>query len=146
VADVAGALAASRIRGEGDMRQRLAVCFAIQSAGVAIGVLSPTLGGFALGVILLGLPFTAITFFATQEVRRLRPAHAASYVGVITISFGLGQIAGPPLAAALVARSSTPAEGFALSLWIAAAALALGAASYAAMARVFRPGAPVFVR
>ena len=134
---VVGALAVSRLRGEGDMRKRLAVCFAIQSAGVAIGVLSPTLAGFAIGSILLGLPFTAITFFATQEVRRLRPQHVSSYVGVITISFGLGQIAGPPLAAALVARSGTPAEGFALSLWIAAAALAVGAVLYAVMPRVF---------
>jgi MFS family permease len=138
LAVVAGALAVSRIRSEGDMRLRLAACFAIQSAGVAVGVVSPTLAGFTLGSILLGLPFTAITFFATQEVRRLRPRQVASYVGVITISFGTGQILGPPLAAALVARSATPAEGFTWSLWIAAAALAAGAAIYALMPRLFR--------
>ncbi|MBI5277072.1 MAG: YbfB/YjiJ family MFS transporter [Burkholderiales bacterium] len=143
LAVVVGALAVSRLSGDGDLRLRLAACFALQSAGVAIGVVSPTLAGFTIGSILLGLPFTAITFFATQEVRRLRPAQVPSYVGLLTISFGAGQIAGPPLAAALVARSATPAEGFALSLWIAAAALAVGSVIYAAMPRMFslRPGA-----
>jgi MFS family permease len=135
---VAGALAVSRIRSHGDMRLRLAACYAIQAAGVAVGVVSPTLAGFAIGSVLLGLPFTAITFFATQEVRRLRPAQVPSYVGALTIAFGLGQIVGPPLAAALVARSAAPAEGFALSLWIAAGALAAGAAVYASMPRLLR--------
>jgi cyanate permease len=100
-------------------------------------VLSPTLTGFAVGSILLGLPFTAITFFATQEVRRLRPAQVPSYVGALTISFGIGQSLGPPLAAALVARSASASEGFALSLWIAAGALAAGAVVYACMWRMF---------
>ncbi|MBC5768587.1 YbfB/YjiJ family MFS transporter [Ramlibacter albus] len=134
---VVGALAASRIRTQGDARTRLAVCFAIQSVGVAVGLLSPTVAGFAIGCVLLGLPFTAITFFATQEVRRLRPHNVAAYVGVITISFGVGQTLGPPLAAALVARSGSASQGFALSLWVAAGVLAFGAVVYAAMARVF---------
>jgi hypothetical protein len=106
----------------------------LQALGVSASLVSPTLAGFAIGSVLLGLPFTAITFYAMQEVRRLRPAQASSFIGLLTAMYGLGQIAGPPLAAALVARSATPAAGFSLALGIAAAALASGAVLYALMA------------
>lgn len=131
---IAGALLASRLRIALDLRLMLAGCYAIQALGVAASLVSPTLAGFAIGSILLGLPFTAITFYAMQEVRRVRPTQASSFIGLLTAMYGLGQIAGPPLAAALVARSATPAAGFSLSLGIAAAALAAGAGAYAFMA------------
>jgi MFS family permease len=134
---VVGVLIASRLRGQGDQRLRLAACYLVQALGIAAGMWSPTLAGFAIGSLLLGLPFTAITFFALQEVRRMRPAAPAGLMGLITAMYGLGQIVGPPLAAALVARSSHPAEGFALSLGIAAGALVLGALIYLAMVRLY---------
>jgi MFS family permease len=133
-----GAIAASRLRAGGDLRLRLALCYAIQSVGVAASLVSPTLAGFAVGSLLLGLPFTAITFFAMQEVRRVRPAaQATSFMGLLTAAYGLGQIVGPPLAAWLVARSANAAAGFAVSLWIASALLALGALLYVLIARRF---------
>lgn len=132
-----GAIVASRLRAGGDLRLRLAACYVLQAVGVAATVVWPTLAGFALGSLLLGLPFTAITFFAMQEARRLRPQHAASTMGLLTAMYGVGQIAGPPMAAALVARSATPAAGFALALWIAAGVLAVGAVLFVLMARVF---------
>lgn len=135
-----GAILASRLRSAGDLRLRLAACYAVQAAGVAAGLVSPTLAGFAIGSLLLGLPFTAITFFAMQEARRLRPANATSLMGLMTAMYGVGQIAGPPLAAWLVARSATAAEGFDLSLWIAAASLAAGAVLYVALARRYPAG------
>ena len=128
---------ASRIRGAGDLRLRLAVCYLIQALGIGASLWSPTLAGFAIGSLLLGLPFTAITFFALQEVRRLRPAAPSGLMGLITAMYGVGQIVGPPLAAALLARSPHPAEGFALSLEIAAGGLVLGALIYFAMARMY---------
>lgn len=134
---IAGALIASRLRTIIDLRLLLAGCYAIQALGVASSLISPTLAGFAIGSLLLGLPFTAITFFAMQEVRRLRPAQAPSYMGLVTAMYGLGQIVGPPLAAAMLARSRTAGEGFTLSLEIAAAALAAGVALYVLMARLF---------
>src|SRR6185369_4457377 len=134
---IVGVMIASRIRGAGDLRVRLAVCYLIQALGIAASLWSPTLAGFAIGSLLLGLPFTAITFFALQEVRRLRPAAPAGLMGLITAMYGLGQIVGPPLAAALLARSRHPAEGFALSLQIAAGGLVLGALIYFAMARMY---------
>jgi MFS family permease len=135
---ILGALIASRLRPGGDMRLRLALCYGVQALGIAASLISPTLAGFAVGSLLLGLPFTAITFFALQEVRRLRPAHAPSFIGLFTATYGVGQIVGPPLAAALVARSPSAARGFDLSLQIAAGALVLGALVYLATARAFR--------
>jgi MFS family permease len=137
-----GAVAASRLKAAGDLRLRLAACYAMQSAGVAASLVSPTLAGFAVGSVLLGLPFTAITFFAMQEVRRVRPLQATSTMGLLTAMYGLGQIVGPPLAAWLVARSATPAAGFDASLWIATGLLVLGAALYLLLARRFPVSAP----
>ncbi len=130
---VVGALVASRIHGMRDLRLLLIGCYLVQALGIATSLVSPSLPGFALGSFLLGLPFTAITYFAMQEVRRLRPAHAASYIGLATAVYGAGQIAGPPLVATLLARSITPGAGFNLSLEVAAGALVLGAIVYAWM-------------
>jgi hypothetical protein len=130
-----GAVLASRLPAGGDLRLRLAGCYVVQAIGVAASLVSPTLAGFAVGSLLLGLPFTAITFFAMQEVRRVRPAQATSTMGLLTAMYGLGQIAGPPLAAWMVARSASAAQGFALSLWIACGLLVLGAGMYVALAR-----------
>jgi hypothetical protein len=41
----------------------------------------PSLAGFALGSLLLGLPFTAITLFAMQEARRLWPHNTSALIG-----------------------------------------------------------------
>jgi MFS family permease len=131
-----GAIGASRLRSAGDLRVRLAICYVIQAAGVAASLVSPTLGGFAIGSLLVGLPFTAITFFALQEVRRLRPRSAPSFMGLLTAMYGVGQIAGPPMAAWLVGRSATPAQGFNEALWIATGVLLAGAAMYVALARM----------
>ena len=134
---VAGALLATRVRIAGDLRRALAGCYLVQAAGIALSIRWPTLGGFALGSLLLGLPFTAITFFAMQEVRRLRPATAASTMGLLTAFYGLGQIVGPLLVAALLHRSADAGLGFTLALEIAAATLVAGALLYLWMRRAF---------
>jgi predicted MFS family arabinose efflux permease len=76
-----------------------------------------------------------------QEVRRLRPQQVSSAIGLLTAMYGVGQIVGPPLAAALLARSPTPGIGFTRSLEIAAATLLLGALLYLWMARRHPPQA-----
>jgi MFS family permease len=68
-----------------------------------------------------------------QEARRLRPHHAARFMGLLTALYGIGQIVGPPLTAALLARTQSRAEGFGWSLGIASAALAAGACLYLLM-------------
>ena len=131
-----GALLATRLP-HGDMRVRLCICYAVQALGIFASLWSPSLAGFVVGSLLLGIPFTAITFFGVQEVRRLRPATASSYIGLLTAAYGVGQIAGPPLVALLLRRSATTGEGFTLSLQIAASALLLGAVVYGWMIKAY---------
>ena len=134
---IAGAALASRIRGPGDQRLRLAACYFVQALGIMTGLWSPTPAGFAIGSLLLGLPFTAITFFALQEVRRLRPVSPSGLMGLITALYGIGQIVGPPLATALLARTPDATRGFAPSLEIAAGTLLLGAVVFVGISRMY---------
>ncbi len=137
-----GALLASRLKTDGDRRWLLVACYLMQATGIAISLWLPSLFGFALGSLLLGLPFTALTFFSMQEVRRLKPATAASYIGVLTATFGLGQVLGPALVALLLQHTPSPAEGFKLALELAATSLLGGAALFAAMAKLYPVRAP----
>ena len=130
-----GALLATRLRVTLDMRALLLGCYLVQALGIAIGVWSPSLAGFALGSLLLGIPFTAITFFAMQEVRRLRPALPASFMGLLTAVWSLGQLAGPPMVALLLHANSSTDAAFTTALEIAASALLAGALLYLAMMR-----------
>jgi predicted MFS family arabinose efflux permease len=132
---VVGALLSTRLHGDGDRRVLLAGCYVVQAIGIAWGLASPTPIGFALGSLLLGIPFTAITLFAMQEVRRLRPQLAASTMGLLTAMYGIGQIAGPPMVAALLKRSASAAAGFTLALEFAIGALLLGALLYEGLRR-----------
>lgn len=134
---MAGALLATRLPHNWDFRVRLGVCYVLQALGIAASLWSPTLAGFVIGSLMLGMPFTAITFFAMQEVRRLRPATAASYIGLLTSTYGVGQILGPPLVALLLRRSASAGAGFTLSLEIAASALLVGAALYVWLVRAY---------
>lgn len=139
-----GALLSTRLGGVGDPRWLLAVGYLMQAVGIALGLWIPTVAGFAVGSLLLGLPFTAISFFAMQEARRLAPESAPAFMGGLTALFGVGQAVGPPLVAVLVAGAHSPGEGFTLSLQVAAGSLVVGSAMYAAMARAFpvtRPAA-----
>lgn len=132
-----GALLATRLPPGKDFRVLLAVCYFLQAIGIAASLWSPSLAGFAMGSLLLGMPFTAITFFAMQEVRRLRPDTAASFMGLLTATYGVGQIAGPPLVAVLLRHTRSASEGFTLSLELAAGALLLGAVLYGWLVRAY---------
>ena len=131
----AGALLTVRLPVQWDRRHLLMACYGLQAIGVLLSVWLPSLWGFAIGSLLLGLPFTAITLFAMQEARRLRPHDASAFIGLLTAAYGLGQIAGPPLVAWLLHRSATPGEGFALSLQTAAAALLCGVVIFGSLVR-----------
>ena len=134
---IIGALLATRLRVSGDLRLLLAGGYLVEAAGIGVGVWSPSLAGFAIGSLMLGIPFTVITFLAMQEVRRLRPALAANYMGLITAVYGVGQIVGPPLVAVLLRHSATAGEGFTRSLLIAMSALLIGAVLYLWMVRAY---------
>ncbi len=121
---IAGALVAARLPLAWDNRLLSAACYLIQALGILLGIVFPSALGFGVGSLLLGLPFTAITLFAMREARRLRGEAAAGLMGYATASYGLGQIAGPLVAAPIAAHTGT----FSIALWIAVAALGFGAA------------------
>ena len=138
-----GAWGATRLRSVADYRWLLLGGYLIQALAIAISLWSPSLAGFALGSLLLGVPYTAITFFAMQEVRRLQPASASSFIGLMTATYGIGQILGPPLTGWLLQAQRSPGDAFKLALEIAAAALLLGAALYALLVRAYPLVRPV---
>jgi hypothetical protein len=134
---IVGALLATRVRVGGDLRLVLATAYALQAIAIAIGIGAPTATGFALGSFLLGLPFTAITYFALQEVRRLRPLQIASTTGLVTVVWSVGQAAGPPMVAVLLRRGGAVDAAFTLALEIATAVLLFGALVFFASTRIW---------
>jgi predicted MFS family arabinose efflux permease len=139
---ILGALLATRVRVSGDLRLVLAGAYVIQAVGIGVGVAAPTAAGFAVGSFLLGLPFTAITYFAMQEVRRLRPQQLSGTTGLVTATWSIGQTLGPPMVAVLLRRSGDVGAAFTLSLVIAAAVLVVGAIAFALASRLW-PKAPL---
>ena len=134
-----GALLSTRISPARDRRVLLAWAYVLQAAAIALGLLWPGRAGFALGSLLLGLPFTAITFFALQEARHQWPQAGAGFTGLLTALYGIGQIVGPPLVAWLLVRAPSQAQGFDWALSVAAGALVLGAVLYGFMVWRWRP-------
>ncbi|MEP6721758.1 MAG: YbfB/YjiJ family MFS transporter [Variovorax sp.] len=136
---IPGALIGARAPRHWDNRLLLAAAYALQALGVVLSVVWPTIAGFAIGSLLLGMPFTAITLFAVREARRLRGNAAAGLIGYATASYGVGQILGPLFAAPLAQHTGS----FGIALLVAAAALALGSALFAVVwARSRRPATP----
>ena len=133
---IPGALIGARAPVHWDNRLLLAAAYALQALGVVLSVAWPTIPGFALGSLLLGMPFTAITLFAMRDARRLRGNAAAGLIGYATASYGVGQIVGPLFAAPLAQRTGS----FELPLLVAAAALALGSVLFALVWSRSRPG------
>ncbi len=127
---IPGALLAARVPPTWDNRALLAICYLLQAVGIALGIVFPNVAGFALGSILIGLPFTAITLFAMREARRLKGERAAGLMGYATAAYGLGQIIGPLVAAPIAARVGS----FSPALWLAAALLVAGAVGLATLA------------
>ncbi|CAJ0811579.1 YbfB/YjiJ family MFS transporter [Ralstonia flaminis] len=133
-----GAFLSTRISLARDNRSLLATAYAMQAIAVAVSIVWPTVAGLALSSTLLGLPFTAITLFAMREARRLWPHAAPRLMGLMTAAYGIGQIAGPPLANRLFAATG----GFSASLAVAAVSLVVGVAIFIAVKRA-SPLSPV---
>jgi predicted MFS family arabinose efflux permease len=135
---ICGALLSSRMGVTIDRRWLLAAAYVIQAAGIGLGVAWPTEVGFAVGSLMLGFPFTTLTFFALQEARRIRPQAAVSTMGLVTTVWALGQALGPPLVAAMLRASGGNAHtAFQRSLMVAATSLLVGATTFLASARAW---------
>ncbi|QHE93167.1 YbfB/YjiJ family MFS transporter [Pandoraea fibrosis] len=123
---IPGAIIGARAPLAWDNRLLLAACYVMQGAGVGIGIVLPNVVGFALGSVLVGLPFTAITVYAVRECRRLRGDNANGLIGLVTASYGIGQIVGPLVAAPLVEATGS----FTAALLCASGVLVLGAIGF----------------
>lgn len=121
-----GAIIGARAPQAWDNRLLLAACYVTQGVGVGIGIVLPNAVGFAVGSVLVGLPFTAITVYAVRECRRLRGDNANGLIGLVTASYGIGQVVGPLVAAPLVAATGN----FTAALLCASGALVLGAIGF----------------
>ena len=137
LAIICGALLASRIPHHLDLRYLLIGSYVVQAAGVLMSLLWPTVAGFVLSSILIGLPFTGITHFTMQEARRLSPYRATSFMALLTAVYGIGQIAGPPLVGVLLNHTPTHAAGFTLALQTAFVSLLAGSLLYLFKIRSF---------
>lgn len=133
VAAFAGTLLAGRVP-DAKLRTALIACYFAEACGVIIPVLFADGAGLALGSLLLGFAFVAITMLMLREARALATAariDAAPLMGALTTAFGLGQLIGPPFAGYLVLWLG----GFGPSLAVAAVGLAAGGAALWIMAR-----------
>ena len=128
-----GAALTTRTPAAWDRRWLLLAAYVMQAAAIALSLVWPGTAGFALGSLLLGLPFTAITFYALQEARRVWPAAGDSFPGLLTAAYGIGQIVGPPMVAWMLRHTATQSQGFIYGLAVASAALVVGAGLYAVM-------------
>ncbi|MBP1881859.1 YbfB/YjiJ family MFS transporter [Sinorhizobium mexicanum] len=138
-----GCVVAVNVAKRFDPRILLFVAYVTQAIGVTIILPLPTLAGFTACSILVGLPFTAINFFALKEVQRLRPHAPARYMGMLTALYGIGQIAGPPVVAVLLSNAASVEAGYNAALVVAAASLALGSLIYLYMYFRWPLGEPV---
>ncbi len=120
----AGTLLAGRVS-DANLRAALVTCYFVEALGVIIPVLIQNQAGLALGSLLLGIAFVAITMLTLREARALAAAtriDAAPLMGALAAAFGLGQLIGPAFAGYLVVWLG----GFGPSLIVAASGLAVG--------------------
>ncbi|MDO1527594.1 YbfB/YjiJ family MFS transporter [Fulvimonas sp. R45] len=110
----------------------LAGCCLSMLLGGALCLYWPSRAGLALGTVLEGAAITPVVMYAMREAARLAPHDPTRLIGALTVAFGIGQIVGPPVAAALAQRL----HGFAAPLELAT--LAATVALAIALSRVRR--------
>lgn len=103
--------------------QALIACTLVQAIGVALPVLMPGVTAALIGAALLGGTFMGIAGLAQWLARMPDPQDSARRIAYLTVFYGVGQIAGPLLVAALGRGSD-----FTLPVLLAAGALIVSAA------------------
>jgi len=96
---------------------------ACQAIGVAIPVLAPNLAGFLASALLVGGTFVGTVTIAMPAGKRLAHRVRFNILASMTAAYGVGQIAGPLVAGALLAHT----HSFSPSLASAAASLLVAA-------------------
>jgi predicted MFS family arabinose efflux permease len=99
----------------------LALCLLSQLLGIVLCLYRPRLESLLLGTVLLGAMSMPSVMFTMREANRLAGHHPTRLIGALTVAFGIGQIAGPMVAATL----ATHRDGFDAPLGLAALATAI---------------------
>lgn len=101
----------------------MVAAFILQAAGLLVPLVWSSVPGVAIAAVALGGTFMGITALGLGHARALSGNQAGRAVALMTASFGLGQIAGPPLAGVLVGADGS----FLWPTLLASAVLLLGA-------------------
>lgn len=107
----------------------LVAAYLAQACGIVLPVVWGGLGTALAAAVLFGGTFMGITTLTLTLGGRLAQGRSAGLVGLLTATFGLGQIVGPTLAGVVAER----AQGFAPALLAAAALVLLGGLLMAAL-------------
>jgi MFS family permease len=106
-------------------RRSLMLNLLLQAGGVALPALALSPLTFLVSALLVGGTFMGTVTIAMPAARRLAGSVRFNILGIMTASYGVGQIAGPVLSNVIIGATGT----FAPALALAAASLALGAAA-----------------
>jgi len=82
----------------------LALAYAVQACGIGLPLLGGA-GAALVSAVLFGGTFIGISTLTLTLAGHIAPRRSAGIIGLLTAAFGLGQIAGPILAAVLVGHT-----------------------------------------
>lgn len=117
----------------------LAACLVSQLLGILLCLYRPQLDSLLLGTVLLGAMSMPSVMFTMREANRVAGRNPTRLIGALTVAFGIGQIAGPAVAATLV----THRHGFDAPLELAALATTIALLTALVLASPFaRVGSP----
>jgi MFS family permease len=86
-------------------RLALVLAIALLAVGTGLGALDSSPGTALASGLLLGGTFMGVTALAMGRARELAPGAAARAAGLVTVAFGIGQIAGPAISGHLLATA-----------------------------------------
>jgi predicted MFS family arabinose efflux permease len=99
----------------------------VQALGLLATIVIPGVFGTLLLAATLGSTFVGITSLVSALGREMRPKVTGVAIGILTVTYGIGQILGPLVAV----RVSLATGGYRDALGLAAAVLVLGVLAYA---------------
>lgn len=106
-------------------RYALALNLMLQALGAALPAWQPTGAAALAGTLCLGGGFMGTVVIAMPVARLMQTGLRVNLLGIMTLAYGLGQIAGPLCAQMLIRQGGNLAQ----ALWVSALALALAAIS-----------------
>jgi len=107
------------------------VAMTVQALGLLATIAIPGVVGALLLAATLGSTFVGITSLASALGRDMRPRATGVAIGILTVTYGIGQILGPLVAV----RVSLATGGYRDTLGLAAVVLVFGVVAYAYGAR-----------